>query len=85
MRNTSLAVLEIVRSEQRMADLRRLAADRGISLAALSRRIDRNVAYLQQHVERGSPRRLSEDDRYVLARLLGVDERALGAREPWRL
>lgn len=60
-----------------------LAADRGASLAGLSRMIGRNAAYLQQYVERGSPRRLGEDDRLALAQHFLVDERELGARDPW--
>lgn len=67
------------------ADLSALASDRGISLAELSRRLGRNLAYLQQYVHRGSPQRLEEGDRYCLARLLGVDEAELGARVPWRI
>jgi transposase-like protein len=63
--------------------LTQLAADRGASLASLSRMIGRNAAYLQQYVERGSPRRLGEDDRLALAQHFMVDERELGAREPW--
>lgn len=61
-----------------------LARARGDSLMALSRLIGRNDAYLQQFVMRGSPRRLAEHDRRRLARHFGVDERQLGAREPWR-
>lgn len=60
-----------------------LVADRGASLAALSRMIGRNAAYLQQYVERGTPRRLAEDDRLALAQHFRVDERELGARDPW--
>lgn len=48
------------------------------SLAALSRLIGRNEAYLQQFVMRGSPRRLAERDRHVLAAYLGIGESALG-------
>ena len=58
-----------------------LAADRGDSLSALSRLIGRNVAYLQQFVYRGTPERLDEADRLVLAQHFQVDERRLGARE----
>ena len=64
--------------------LKRRAVERGFSLAALSARIGRNAAYLQQYVERGTPRRLPEDDRRHLAIVLNVDERELGARDPWR-
>ena len=63
--------------------LTELADQRGESLANLSRIIGRNAAYLQQFVTRGSPRRLPEDDRLLLAKHLNVDERELGAREPW--
>jgi hypothetical protein len=63
--------------------LRQLAKARGESLASLSCLIGRNPAYLQQFVTRGSPRRLDEDDRRRLAIRLQVDERELGAREPW--
>lgn len=58
--------------------LERLAAARGISLSELSRLIGRNVAYLQQFVRRGTPRRLAEEDRRMLAQFLGVDEAVLG-------
>ena len=55
-----------------------LVAARGDSLAALSRMIGRNDAYLQQYVTRGSPRFLAEADRRLLAAYLGVAETALG-------
>lgn len=58
--------------------LKALAAARGESLAGLSRLIGRNPAYLQQFVERGTPRRLSEADRALLAAYLGVGEAVLG-------
>jgi len=57
----------------------RLAADKGVSLAALSDMIGRNPSYLQQFVRKGSPRRLEERDRHVLAQFFGVDESQLGA------
>lgn len=60
-----------------------LAAERGESLTSLSRKIGRNAAYLQQFVGRGSPRRLPEEERRLLAIALNIDERRLGAREPW--
>ncbi|OJU15327.1 MULTISPECIES: S24 family peptidase [unclassified Sphingomonas] len=58
--------------------LMRLAEARGVSLAALSAMLGRNVAYLQQFVGRGSPRRLAEDDRRALATFFGVEEALLG-------
>ena len=56
-----------------------VAASSGESLSALSRLIGRNPAYLQQFVERGTPRMLAERDRKRLARYLGVSETVLGA------
>lgn len=55
-----------------------LARARGVGLAALSRMIGRNDAYLQQFVRRGSPQRLDERDRRALAAFLGVEEGELG-------
>ncbi len=55
-----------------------LAQAHGESLAGLSRLIGRNAAYLQQFVTRGSPRRLAEADRRMIAAYLGVPETALG-------
>lgn len=60
------------------ARLRRAAAERGFSLAALSAAIRRNEAYVHQFVTRGSPRALAEADRRVLASMLGLSEEALG-------
>ncbi|MCT2399452.1 S24 family peptidase [Novosphingobium mangrovi (ex Huang et al. 2023)] len=55
-----------------------LAGDRRVSLAALSRMIGKNASYLQQFVRKGSPRKLEEEDRGMLARFFGVDEVELG-------
>ncbi|MCK9541240.1 MAG: S24 family peptidase [Novosphingobium sp.] len=63
------------------ARLLALAGERNVSLAQLSGLIGRNATYLQQFVRKGSPRKLGETDRAVLARFLGVDERELGAPE----
>ncbi|WP_294046816.1 S24 family peptidase [Sphingomonas sp.] len=65
-----------------MAEVRstlvQLAEARGISLARLSRMVGRNEAYLQQFVKRGTPRRLDEDARRLLAAFFGVDDSILG-------
>lgn len=71
-------------SEDVRARVARLAGERGRSLSELSIHIGRNVSYLGQYVHRGTPRRLPEDDRRHLAMVLDVDERELGARDPWR-
>ncbi|MFB0613299.1 LexA family transcriptional regulator [Aurantiacibacter poecillastricola] len=62
-------------SRDRLAEL---AKARGISLAALSRMLSRNPTYLQQYITKGSPKKLEEEDRRVLAQFLGVDEEELG-------
>jgi len=61
------------------AVLQELAAKAGVSLAALSRMLGRNDAYLQQFVQRGTPRVLAEGDRRQLAEFFGVPETRLGA------
>jgi hypothetical protein len=63
------------------AALERLIRERGEDYAGLSRLLGRNPAYVQQYIRRGSPRRLAEDDRRLLARYFGVDEALLGGPE----
>lgn len=60
---------------QRLLDL---AAERRVSLSALSRMIGKNASYLQQFVRKGSPRKLEEEDRRMLAGFFRVDEAELG-------
>ena len=76
----------LIESEPPMSpreNLRQIAADRGESLANLSALIGRNTTYLQQFITKGSPKRLEPVDRLHLAKYLNVDERKLGARDPW--
>jgi phage repressor protein C with HTH and peptisase S24 domain len=61
------------------AALDALVTRHGESYAALSRMLGRNPAYLQQFVRRGSPRRLPERERRMLADYFRIDERLLGA------
>jgi len=65
-----------------MSDMRdriaELADRQGVSLASLSRMIGRNGTYLQQFITKGSPRKLAEEDRRVLAEFFGVSESELG-------
>ena len=63
------------------AKLVALAAQRRVSLRALSELIGRNSTYLRQFVSKGSPRKLEENDRRVLARFFGVAEVELGRSE----
>ncbi|HKT75418.1 MAG TPA: S24 family peptidase [Sphingobium sp.] len=58
--------------------LERLIAARGENYADLSRLLKRNPAYVQQFIKRGTPRKLDEEDRRVLARYFGVAEELLG-------
>ena len=67
--------MEIATPQQRLLEL---AVARKVSLAELSRLINRNSSYLQQFVRKGSPRKLEESDRRVLARFLGVEQAQLG-------
>lgn len=55
-----------------------LIEQQGASYAALSRMLRRNDAYLQQYIRRGTPRRLAERDRKLLAAYFRVDEAELG-------
>jgi hypothetical protein len=68
------------------AILDRLIRERGDNYGAVSKLIGRNPAYIQQFVKRGSPRKLDEADRKLLARYFGVEERLLGApdEQPWQ-
>nr|WP_295370298.1 S24 family peptidase [uncultured Sphingosinicella sp.] len=59
------------------AVLERLANERGEDLAGLSRLLGRNAAYIQQYIKRGTPKRLAEQDRRLLARYFDVDEALL--------
>lgn len=58
--------------------LARLCIARGESLAALSRMLGRNEAYIQQYLKKGTPRRLPERERRMLARHFSVSEAELG-------
>lgn len=60
------------------AALEELIRARREDCAGLSRMIGRNPAYIQQYVKRGSPKRLAEADRALLARYFGVPESVLG-------
>ena len=65
--------------DQARENLERLIQERGVNYSSLSRLLGRNAAYIQQYIKRNSPRHLDENDRMVLARFFGVDERVLGA------
>lgn len=77
MQSTTASKAATIDEDGARARLVELAAGRGVSLAALSALIGRNTTYLQQFVRKGSPRKLEENDRRVLARFFGVDEMEL--------
>ena len=62
------------------AALERLIEEHGADYLSLSRMLGRNPAYIQQFIKRGTPRRLAEEDRLLLARFFGVSEEVLGGR-----
>jgi lambda repressor-like predicted transcriptional regulator len=49
----------------------------GLTMAEISRQMNRNPAYIQQFLSRETPKELEEEDRLVLARILGVDANQL--------
>ena len=61
------------------AALDRLISENGTDYAAMSKLLGRNVAYVQQFIKRGTPKRLPEAERGKLARYFGIDEQILGA------
>ncbi|WP_130752457.1 S24 family peptidase [Sphingobium xenophagum] len=60
------------------AKLERLIAARGDSYASISLLIGRNPSYIQQFIKRGTPRKLDENDRRIIAQYFGVSEEMLG-------
>ncbi|MGT2513396.1 hypothetical protein ACVOMT_03315 [Sphingomonas panni] len=57
--------------------LRVAAENRGVTLAELSRAIERSAGYVGRFVGRGVPAVLDEADRRDLARYLGIDDSLL--------
>lgn len=64
-------------TEEIRKKIARLITERGLNYAKVSLSIGKNVAYIQQFIKNGSPRRLGEVERQKLARLLKVDEQEL--------
>ena len=65
-------------NEDPRTELARLIAENGDDYAGLSKLLGRNAAYVQQFIKRGTPKRLPEIERGILARYFGVDEKVLG-------
>jgi hypothetical protein len=60
-----------------------IITERGVTYAYMSRLIGKNPAYIQQFIKRGTPRRLNELDRRLIARYLGVSEHLLSGLPSW--
>ena len=67
-----------VSNQQVRETLDRLIAGRGVSYAGMSELIGKNPAYIQQFIKRGTPKKLDEADRRLLAEFFGVAEAQLG-------
>ncbi len=63
--------------------LRVAAQQRGDSLAALSRMINRSPSYLGRFIKDGRPAALTERDHDALSAYLGAGELGLGIRDLW--
>lgn len=59
--------------------LKNLIKNNGDDYKGLSELIGRNPSYIQQYIERGTPKNLAEKDRHILARYFGVNQKILGA------
>ena len=64
-------------TEEIRKKISRLIKDRGLNYAQVSLAIGKNIAYIQQFIKNGSPRRLGEIERHKLAEILRVDEQEL--------
>ncbi|PTM45511.1 hypothetical protein C8J24_1735 [Sphingomonas aerolata] len=74
--------LALVPADPRQA-LRQLADERGESLSALSRMIDRSPGYLARFISEGRPAALTHDNHHRLCTYLGAGEFGLGIRDIW--
>ena len=64
-------------TEEIRKKIARLINERGLNYAQVSLAIGKNIAYIQQFIKNGSPRRLGEVGRHKLAQILRVDEQEL--------
>ena len=64
-------------TEEIRRKIARLINERGLNFAKVSLSLGKNIAYIQQFIKNGSPRRWGEVERQKLARLLKVDEQEL--------
>lgn len=74
--------LRLAPADPRQA-LRLAVEQRGESLAALSRMIDRSPGYLSRFINAGRPAALTEEDHGLLGAYLGTGPLDLGIRDLW--
>ena len=70
-------MINIDNTDEIRKKIARLILERGFNYAQVSLRIGKNIAYIQQFIKNGSPRRLGEVERRKLAQILNVDEQEL--------
>ena len=66
--------------EEARTVLERVIVQNGDDFAGLSKLIGRNPTYIQQFIKHGSPKKLPEVERGILARYFGVAENILADR-----
>ncbi len=73
-------------NDEPRAVLAKLILENRDNCAGLSKLVGKNPAYIQQFIKRGTPKRLGEQERAILARYYGVAESVLGApaASAWR-
>ncbi len=76
--------LALAPADPRVA-LRLAVTERGESLAALSRMIDRSPGYLARFIRLGRPAALTEREHDVLRAYFGTGKLGLGIRDLWVL
>lgn len=69
--------MNTIATEEVRRKISRLIAERGLNYAQVSLAIGKNIAYIQQYIKNGSPRRLGELERQKLAHILRVNEQEL--------
>ncbi len=78
-RQPSRIVNDPIGNEDARETLRELIKTNGDDYKGISELIGRNPSYIQQYIERGTPKILAEKDRIILARYYSVNQKILGA------
>ncbi len=78
-RSSSQIIKQTIGNEDARETLRELIKSNGDDYKGISELIGRNPSYIQQYIERGTPKILAEKDRIILARYYSVNQKILGA------